>query len=109
MIQAMWAAMQTEAFRTLVVLVVLVFLTTTALCALVILGRITSDGARTLRKLHLQQSNIINMMLRAGFRPPKGKDWFDDARETQVVDQGSPYDTKVDVHAYQRAASSVQR
>lgn len=37
------------------------------------------------RRLHLQQANIIAMLLRAGFRGPRaGRDWGDSGHLTQV-------------------------
>lgn len=42
------------------------------------------------RKIHLQQANIVAMLLRAGFRPARGKpDWFEDGEATQLP--GSSY------------------
>jgi hypothetical protein len=41
-------------------------------------GRIDAS----LRKIHLQQANIIAMLLRAGFRPARTLDWRDDGDRT---------------------------
>lgn len=39
------------------------------------------------RRLHLQQANIIAMLLRAGFRGPRApRDWGDSGRWTQIRD-----------------------
>lgn len=82
----------------LVVLGVLAFLAGSAVCALILIARHAREASVSARKLHLQQANIIKMMLRAGFRPPeRGQDWADAALETQVLGQGSPLDTKWDM------------
>jgi hypothetical protein len=70
----------------------------TSLLALVLTGqRETVRVARVLAvrqaKLHLQQANIVGMLLRAGFRTSKsGRDWFDDAAETR-----GPRDSELDI------------
>lgn len=48
------------------------------------LYRLVRDIRTDVRKVHLQQSNIVGMLLRAGFRPARGEpDWRDDAVRTQ--------------------------
>lgn len=99
-----WTAMQTEVFRTVAVLIVLSVLCGIAISALVIIARHTRSSAVDARKMHLQQANIISMLLRAGFRPAKAKpDWHDSGHETQVMGACSPYDTHVDPFAAWRA------
>lgn len=103
-----WTAMQTEVFRTVAVLVVLAVLSGIAVSALVIIARHTKASNISARKLHLQQANIIAMLLRAGFRPAKGKpDWHDNGMETQMMGAGSPYDTHVDPFAAWRAKNTI--
>lgn len=44
------------------------------------------DIAQEMRKLHLQQGNIIAMMIRAGFRPARGEpDWGDSGDKTRLA------------------------
>jgi hypothetical protein len=42
-------------------------------------------NARTLQRLHLQQENIIAMLLKAGFRPAHTLDWGDNADGTRPL------------------------
>lgn len=43
------------------------------------------------RRIHLQQANIIAMLLRAGFRSPSAaRDWGDSGHWTQVRDSSDP-------------------
>lgn len=96
MLGAIMTGSGSDEFRAWVVMVALTILTTISVCALVIIARHTKNASLNARKLHLQQANIIAMLLRAGFRPAKGRpDWNDDAHETQVMRQ-SVYDTQVD-------------
>lgn len=54
--------------------------------ALVLIARSARSLDTNMRRLHLQQSTIVGMMLKAGFRPLKtGKDWFDDGDVTGVA------------------------
>jgi hypothetical protein len=65
--------------------------------SLVFIARSLGSVASEMRRIHLQHSNIIRMMLKAGFRPANGLDWFDDDRETRVVGQGATLDTQFDL------------
>lgn len=61
-------------------------------------GRRMHEAAGLARKLHVQQGNIVAMLLRAGFRPARAEpDWVDDWRRTSVRGEGSPSDTLWDL------------
>lgn len=63
-----------------------------ALCAKRLYG-LARDVRADMRKLHLQQSNIVQMLLRAGFRPARGSlDWRDDADATQAAPDFTKFD-----------------
>jgi hypothetical protein len=102
----MLTLIQTEAFRTGVVCVVLAVLSGIVTASLILGVRRMRATQADARKVHLQLANIVQMLLRAGFRPAKGRlDWHDHGHETQVMGEGSPYDTKVDPFAAWRAKS----
>lgn len=43
------------------------------------------------RRIHMQQANIIAMLLRAGFRAPSAaRDWGDSGHWTQIRDSSDP-------------------
>lgn len=54
------------------------------------IGSIKHDA----RRIHLQQATIIGMLLKAGFRPAKTLDWFDNGDETRQL--GEPALTQFD-------------
>lgn len=72
----------------LIVYAVLALLVAVTVVALVLVVRASRDIAQDMRRVHLQQANIIRMLLKAGFRPAKGRDWFDDGGATQVRGDG---------------------
>ena len=93
-----WAS--SDVGRVALVLVALGVLVTITVSALVRIDRDCRELQKLAAKLHLQQGAIVGMLLRAGFRPaPRGRDWFDDAHETQAQGRGSRYDTQVDPFA----------
>lgn len=96
--------MSREDVQALVCLVVLAALCAVVIVALVFIARALADVAGSMRKVHIQQANIIRMLLKAGFRPARhGRDWFDDGAPTQVIGQGSDYDTQFDMSRPPRA------
>jgi hypothetical protein len=55
-------------------------------CAMVLLDRRLKAIVAEQRRIHLQQSNIIAMLMRAGFRGPKAPpDWGDSGNWTRVI------------------------
>lgn len=71
--------------RLYVALGALVLLVVAGLVALSLVVRHVGRIEVTLRKLHVQQSNIIAMLLRAGFRPARTLNWLEDGDETRVA------------------------
>lgn len=66
----------------------LVILTVALVALLVIANRRLRELVAEQRRLHLQQANIIAMLLRAGFRGPRaGLDWGDSGHLTRVRDE----------------------
>lgn len=65
----------------------LIILSVALVALLVIADRRLRELAAEQRRLHLQQANIIAMLLRAGFRGPRaGRDWGDSGHSTSILD-----------------------
>ncbi len=74
-----------SAIQLAIVVGCLALLSATAIGALILIARSMRSLAREMRRLHLQQGNIVATLLRAGFRPARGgPDWFDERLGTRV-------------------------
>lgn len=72
--------------RALAVALGLALLCGVVIVCLVLISRSLRTVATEMRRLHLQQATIVGMLLRAGFRPAKGrKDWYEDDHDTRLA------------------------
>lgn len=99
----MSAALWCFAFAASLALLAIVLLLLVLLQGRRIGKRVSAVGARIenaetqLRALRLQVSNVVKMLLNAGFKVRKSFDWNDNEDDTRPLEAASPYDTQVDL------------